>query len=143
MLKLSSLKRDLQKENEGDWVPVADWPGVCLKVRSIASKDYQVAREMLVTKLTRSLGRLPTSPEMEPMLGKLVAAHLLRGWKGIAGDDEKPLAYDPKVAVDMLADPAYRELEQQVILAASRIGDRDVEFVTDATKNSEQPSGTT
>lgn len=142
MLKISSIKRDIAKENEGDWVPVPEWPGVRLKVRSISSKDYQTGREMLMGKLTRTLGRTPTSPEMEPQLAKLIATHLLRGWEGIADDDDKPLEYSAKVALDLLADPSMRELEQQVIWAANRVGDREAEFTADATKNSAAPSAT-
>lgn len=140
-LKLSSIKRETDKD--GDWIDIPEWTGVRVKVRSINSRDYQIAREMLVGKLTRNLGRLPTTPEMEPALGKLVATHLLRGWDGLAGDDDKAIEYTPKLALEMLADPQMRALEEQVIWAANRIGDRDVEFTADAVKNSAAPSATT
>lgn len=140
-LKLSSIKRETDKD--GDWIDIPEWTGVRVKVRSINSRDYQIAREMLVGKLTRNLGRLPTTPEMEPALGKLVATHLLRGWDGLASDDDKAIEYTPKLALEMLADPQMRALEEQVIWAANRIGDRDVEFTADAVKNSAAPSATT
>ena len=93
-------------------------------------------------KLARTLGRLATSPEMEPMLGKLVATHLLRGWEGIDDDDGKPIEYSAKVGLEKLSDPDMNALEQQVIWAAIRTGDRDPEFTASATKNSEVPSAT-
>ena len=143
-LKLSSIKRDLAKENEGDWVDIPEWAGVRLKVRSINSRDYSIAREILVGKLARNFGRIPTSPEMEPALAKLVAQHLLRGWDGIiVGDGETPTEYSAKLALDLLVDPEMRDLEQQVIWAANRVGDRDAEFTVDAAKNSAVPSVTT
>lgn len=142
MLKLASIKRDLELENEGEWIDIAEWPGVRIKARSINSKDYQIARDMLVQRLTRTLGRVPTGPEMEPALGRLVAAHLLRGWEGIAGDDEAPIEYTPKTGVEYLTNAELRELEHQVIWAATRVGDREAQFTTAAIKNSAPPSGT-
>lgn len=140
MLKLSSIKSVIVEE--GEWVDSADWPGVRFKVRSINVRDYEQARELLVQKLMRSLKRVPTNVEMEPALGKLVARHLLRGWEGIAGDDEKPLEYTPEIGLEKLIDPEYAALEQQVIWAASRVAERDAEFTVDATKNSPAPSAT-
>jgi hypothetical protein len=142
-LKVSSIKRDLAKEDEGEWISIPEWAGVRFKVRSIASRDYQIAREMLLQKLGRQMGRSPTTPEMEPALGKLVARHLLRGWEGIAGDDESPVEYSPAQAIEYLCDPSMRELEQQVIWASTRVGEREVEFTADAVKNSAVPSATT
>lgn len=142
-IKLSSLKRDAAADKEGEWQDIAEWPGVRIKARSINSKDYQIAREMLVQRLTRQLGRLPTSPEMEPMLAKLVAVHLLRGWEGIDADDGKPIEWTAKVGQEMLSEPDNNALEQQVIWAAIRTGDRDPEFTVDAVKNSEPPFATT
>lgn len=142
-LKLSSIKADLAKEAEGDWVEIPEWPGVRLKVRSINSRDYQIAREMLVQKLTRHLGRSPTSPEMEPALAKLVAIHLARGWEGLVGDDGKTEEiYSQQRAIELIADPALRELEMQYIWCANRVGAQDAEFVADAIKNSAVPSAT-
>ena len=134
-LKLSSIKADLAKEAEGDWVSIPEWPGVRLKVRSINSKDYQTARELRVQKFVKDLGRLPTSIEMEPHVNRLAAAFLLIGWEGINGDDDQPLAYTPKTALELLSDPAMRELTMQVIWAANRVGVRDAEFTADAIKN--------
>lgn len=144
-LKLSSIKRDLVKEDEGEWIDAREWEGsgVRFKVRSIASRDYQIAREMLQQKLMRQIGRLPTAPEMEPALGKIVARHLLRGWEGIADDKGVAVEYSPTVALEYLADPTLRDLELQVILAASRVGEREAEFTADAIKNSAAPSAMT
>ena len=80
---------------------------------------------------------------MEPSLGKLVARHLLRGWEGIiVGDGDTPTEYTPQIALDLFADPEMVELERQTLWAATRVGERDVEFTVDAIKNSEKPSAT-
>ncbi|MEI9995092.1 MAG: hypothetical protein WDM91_10890 [Rhizomicrobium sp.] len=146
-LKISSLEHVV--DDEGEWEDIKVWgldpstqkyPRV--KVRSLLSKDYQTAREMLIQKETSNLGRAPTSPELEPALGELVATHLLRGWEGFDGDDGKSLAWSMKTGIDYLTNAAYRAVESQVILAASRVGDRDAKFTEAAAKNSEAPSAT-
>jgi hypothetical protein len=143
-LKLSSIAADLAKENEGDWVDISEWAGVRLKVRSINSKDYQIARETRVNKMIQSLGRLPLAPEMQPHIAKLAASFLLIGWEGvIVGDGDVPTEYSPAVAMELMTDPAMRPFVEQVIWAATRIGSRDAEFTSAAIKNSAQPSAMT
>lgn len=140
MLKLSSIKSIVA--DEGEWIDDTDWAGVKYKVRSINVRDYQIARELLIQKLIKALGRYPTGPEMEPGLGKLVARHLLRGWEGIAGDDDKALDFTPEIGLEKLTDPDFFALEQRVIWAATRVAERDAEFTVDAAKNSPAPSAT-
>lgn len=141
MLKLGSIKTP-DVSDEGVWVSIPEWPGVRFKVRRIGVRDYQIARELLVQKLSKALNRLPTSPEMEPALGKLVARHLLRGWEGIAGDDEKPLDWTPEVGLETLTDPEMKELEQKVIWAANSLEETNADFTLDAVGNSAKPSAT-
>lgn len=141
-LELSSIKRDLAREDEGEWIEIPEWPGIKLKVRSIQSRDYQVQRGLLEQRLQKALGRQPTMPEWEPALGKLVARHLLRGWEGLLLDGQ-PLEYSPDTAIAMFADRQWSGLEMQAIWAATRVGDRDAEFTVDATKNSAAPSAMT
>lgn len=134
-LKISSIAVDLAKEQEGDWVEIAEWPGVRLKVRSINSKDFQNAREQRQTKLIRDLGRLPYESESAPHLAKLVASFVLLGWEGIVDADDKPIEYTPQAALELLSDPAMRELVKQTIWAAGRVGSKDAEFTTAVVKN--------
>lgn len=141
-IKISSIAADLAKEAEGDWVDIAEWPGVRLKVRSINNKLFQNAREQRVSKLMKDLGRAPYQSEMEPHLAKLAASFLLLGWEGICGDDDASIPYTPQKSNELMTDPAMRSLVEQVIWAASRVGSRDAEFVVAATKNSAAPSAT-
>lgn len=143
MLKLNSVKRDLAREAEGEWIDIAEWPGVRLKVRSINNKDYTNARDAKMTALSRSLGRVPFEAEMAPHIAKLAASFLLLGWEGlIVGDGETPTEYGASIALEVLTDPAMSPLVAQVIWAAGRVGTREAEFVGDATKNSARPSAT-
>ena len=138
-LELNSIKKIVP--DDGAWMDVPDWPGVRLMVRSIETKDYQQQRELLVQRRMKDLRRAPTTPEMEPALSKLVARHLLRGWEGLS-EGGKPLDYSPETALEKLSDPAYSDLKDQVVLAATLVGQRDAEFNADAEKKSHAPSAT-
>lgn len=141
MLKLGSIKTP-DASDEGVWVDVPEWPGVRFKVRRIGSRDYQIARELLVQRKSKALQRVPTSPEMEPELGKLVARFLLRGWEGIAGDDEKSLDWTPEVGLETLTDPSMGQLERMVLWAASSLEETNADFTLAAVGNSKTPSAT-
>jgi hypothetical protein len=137
LIKLASLKADLSREEDGEWIDVAEWPGVALNVRSIHSADYRTARDLLAQRLTRKLGRLPTSVEQDAEMPKLYARHLLRGWRGL------DVEYSEAMAAEIITDPDYYKLVEQVLWASTRVGDQDVEFTQAAIKNSAAPSVTT
>lgn len=139
MLKIDSIKTP-EASDDGDWVKIPEWEGVEFLVRRLGSRDYQIARELLVQKKSKALQRMPTSPEMEPELGKLVSRHLLRGWKGIADGSGKEITWSPDVGLEMLTDPSLRELESKVIWAAGTLDDTNAEFTTAAVGNSDRPS---
>ncbi len=128
-IKLSSLKNNSERQTDGEWVEVPEWPGVSLKVRSIQCHDFRMARDILQQKLIRKLGRLPTSVEMDEHSPKLYAKHLLRGWNGF------DIEYSEDTALDILSDPEHAPLREQIVFAASRVGDSDIEFTADAEKN--------
>jgi hypothetical protein len=58
----------------------------------------------------------------------------LRGWEGLIGDDEKAIAFSPKRPSNLLSDPAYAALENQVIRGIN-VGEVDAEFTEAAAKN--------
>ncbi len=136
-VRLSSIKADLKREDEGEWIAVAEWPGVEFLVRSIHNAEYRTARDLLVQRMTRQLGRVPIAAELERELPKLYARHLLRGWRGFDED------YSADLAAEKPADPEFYPLAEQVLWASTRVGERAVEFVAAAEKNSAPPSATT
>jgi hypothetical protein len=144
MLKLSNIKSDLVRENEGDWVDIPDLPGVSLKVRSVEASDYRMARDIVVQKFARKYGRKPIPPDVQTVaFGKLYAEYLLLDWKGIVDDGGQPIVLTKDVAREHLTDPEYRRLVQAVEWAAGTIAEADLEFIADASKNSVKPSATT
>jgi hypothetical protein len=143
MLKLSSLKADLQKEEEGDWVDAPDLPGVRLKVRSLEYKQYRIARDIKVQHLMRKYGRKPIPPDVQTKeYGKLYADHILLDWEGLAEDDGKPVAFTKELALELLRDPEFRKLTSAVEWAASQVAETEQEFLEASAKNSPAPSAT-
>ncbi len=134
-VKLSSLKADLKREEEGDWIDYPDWPGVRFKVSSINKPAYTIARDLLLQKMARkSKGKPQDRNKTTPEFGRLYAEHILHDWEGF----DEP--YTPELARQHLTDPAYRDLVFAVEWCAAKIGEVDAEFLEDAGKNSEPPS---
>lgn len=129
-IKLGSLKADLKRESDGDWVKVPDLPGVELKVRSTNYAPYQVALQAMIRRFRKRYGTDPVPPEEDGAeTGKLYATHLLVDWRGF------DVPYDAGTAMSALSDPAYRELRSHVGWAASQVGRIEAEFVEEAVGN--------
>lgn len=134
-IKIASLKADLAKEAAGDWIEYPDWPGVAFNVRSLNSPAYTTARDIMIQRFRRKYPRkAPPANEMIEEAGKIYCKHILFGWRGF------DVEYTPEVALEMLTDPAYRAIVAAVEWCAGQVAQLDIEFVEDATPNSERPS---
>lgn len=143
MLKLSSLKADLARENDGAWMDVPEWPGVSLKVRGLNYPAYELARNTgAQIRARKTKNAASTSAESTAFFGRLYAEHILLDWKGLVSDDRQMVPYSKERALEILTDPAFREFVAAVESAAARVAQVDVEFIEGAAKNSEQPSAT-
>lgn len=137
-IKLSSIKADLKREHEGDWVEIPDLPGVRLKVRGFSYGPYQIAKNLVEQKWIRKYGKDPVAPDVQDRdNGKLYVDHILLDWEGF----DEP--YTKERAMEILTDPAFRELAGHVRYAGMRVAARDIEFTEEAAKNSGAPSGGT
>lgn len=134
-IKLASLKADLAKEAEGEWIDYPDWPGVAFNVRSLNASAYTTARDIMIQRLQRKYSR-KTPPEavMIEEAGKVYCKHVLFGWRGL------DVEYTPEMALEVMTDPAYRAVVAAVEWCAGQVAKLDVEFIEDATPNSERPS---
>lgn len=136
-IKLSSLKADLQREADGDWVEYPDLPGVSFCVRSLQHPAYKIQRDILLQKLARKYkGKPVPTEESSREFGRLYATHILLGWRGFDID------YSTEVAMETLTDPAFRDVVAAVEWCAARVGETTVEFVEEMAKNSVTPSAT-
>jgi len=147
LLKLSSLERDIQAENEGEWVPVKKWfgldpddpngftelPNLKFKVRSGNYQPYKIARQKAAERFEEMKTDYPDGiPDdlAESEAGKLIAEHLLLGWEGL------DVEYTPEVAIAALKKPAASVHRNMVLFCVSKVGRRKAEFVETAAKNS-------
>jgi hypothetical protein len=134
-VKLSSLRADLKREEDGDWVEYPDWTGVRFKVSSLNKPAYTIARDLLLQKVARkSKGKPQDRNKLTPEFGRLYADHILHDWEGF----DEP--YSPDLARQYLTNPEFRDLVAAVEWCASKVGETDVEFLEDAGKNSVPPS---
>lgn len=133
VVKLASLRADLDKEAKGTWEQALDLipdEDVSFLVSSIHLPAYTIARDLLFQRLARTYKKKPV-PErvLIAELGKLFADHLLHGWKGF------DVEYTPEAALELLTDPANRLLVKAIESCAGKAGEVEMEFVEEAAKN--------
>lgn len=143
-LSLKSLAADLKAENEGEMITVtsADFPKlqepIKLKVRSTNYTPFNTAVQSKRQSIIKQFGDAADAPadELAIAMGEAMAEHILLGWDGI--DEE----FTPALAREILTDPAQRDFRGLVLLAAGRVGQREVKYIEAAAKNSAPPSAT-
>lgn len=130
LVKLSSLLVDVPAQSAGQW-QAAPWPGVRFRVRSTEYEPYKQEREQEIERLAaiHGQGKIPDAVWL-PVLGRLLARHILLEWDGL----DAP--YDADVARDTLGSIEGGLLRGAVIAAGQRVGFRDLEFVVQLEKNS-------
>lgn len=137
-LKLSSIKANLKRQHEGDWIAYDPWPGVRFKVSSFTSPAYRHAAQIMAEKIAKD--HKPTSELtledftlrdklMHERNGDLLAEHILHGWEGI--DEE----YSEELARERLTDPEFEALNLAVRSCAIKLSDINAEFVGQVEKN--------
>lgn len=138
VVKLESLKANLQKERDGDWVPdKLIGPDVAFLVRSTNYAPFRIARDAVNAKLQRKYKDEPVPDEVSAKAyGELAVEHLLLDWRGI------DVEFTPEVASEVLTDEAYRSFRSAVYFAATKSGQGEIEFVEETIKNSGTPSAT-
>jgi len=136
MIKLSAFASNLKAEADGEWVEIAELPGVKFKVRGIGYPPFQTDLKLVRARLIRKYpGTKPIPAEEEDVEnGRLYAKHLLLDWQGIEE------GYTPELAMQALTDPASRQLRGQVAWCASRVGAAPIEAM-DILGNSNAASG--
>jgi hypothetical protein len=130
MLELKSLKNDLKAEREGAWVPCPEWEGVSFKVRSIEAPEFTLARDALLRRLSKKHKGDPIPPDdLTKEIGTLYARHILLEWTGM---DE---VYSDDRALEVLTDPAYRQVAKAIEDCSIKVGKSDAQFIEASVKN--------
>lgn len=123
-IKLTSLKVDLQRELQGDWMPSIGLAGVEFNVSSLHIPAYVTDRDLLSMRLAKKYKGEPVpTDERTREIGKLYAKHILHGWRGL--DTE----YTPEFALEVLTNPEYRIVVAEIESCAARLGEPQIEFV--------------
>jgi hypothetical protein len=138
VVKLASLKADLDLEEKGEWqqaleiIPDTD---VWFRVSSINLPAYTMARDLLQQRWARVYKKTPVPDNIiNAEIGHLFAIHLLHEWKGF------DVPYSPETAIELLSDPANRTMIKAVETCASQVAQIEIEFVGKEAKNSGTPS---
>lgn len=131
-ISLNSIRANLTRETDGDWVEIFSLPGVALKARGYSYGPFQAAMSVVRARWIRSYGSVEGTPNHVASrdLGRLYAQHLLLDWRGF----DEP--FNPATIVDLLTDPEMRELRQAISYAAEKVAETETVFVEDAVKNS-------
>lgn len=134
-VKLSSLKADLQREKNGDWVPYPFWKGVRFNVSTLMDPEYETARDLMFKDLAKQYGDAKIPQEVvSAKLGALYCDFILHNWDGL--DTE----YSSDVARETLTDPEYRAMVSAVEWCATKLSEVNVEFTAAEEGNSLPPS---
>lgn len=146
-LKLSSLKSNLKRQFDGDWVDYPIWPGVRFNVSSSKSPDYQAASRKTAERFAKKYkGEDIPIDELSEANAKDVANHLLHGWDGLDESYSEELALARMTEIEFDGDEplglAYESLIDAVLWCANKLARVDAEYIADVEKNSEAPSDT-
>lgn len=135
-IDLNSLRSDLKREREGDWIEIPDLPGVEYCVRSNNYQPFQDAWNALIARNNKryGIGRAVPQDAWGRDFGALLAEHLLLGWKGF------DVEYSEDDALMRLTAEEWRILRETVLWASQQVGQAQIEFVEDAGKNSARSS---
>lgn len=137
-IKLSSLKADLKREAEGDWIDFPDWVGVSFHVASPLAPAFATARDLKLQELSkRHKGKDIPTAEADAANADLYATYILKGWKGL------DVEYTPDMGREICTKPEYRNVFNAIIWCSGRLSRIEEEFVEDETKNSSASSATT
>jgi len=112
-----SYGTDLKMETEGQWFDLALIDGVKVKVARAGNPSYKKALKRLYKPYTKQLRRgKDVAQEVEDRIQlDLLIDTLLKDWKGMPGDDGNDVVFDKKIARELLSDPIYKELKEEII----------------------------
>ena len=134
-VSLKSVARDVKAEREGEWRESQLFPGVSYKVKSFNDPHFRRARDSFQERKQRKFGNKPADPEWgDSEFGKVIAQHLLVDWSGF--DQE----FSAELAHEILADPQYRDVADDVVAAARNVGDPDLVQAEEDQGNSRRSS---
>jgi hypothetical protein len=131
VLKLSSLRVDIKREREGEWVTSKQFEGISYQVRSTNSPEYVSAQQKSLRAIQVLIrdNKPIDQDKLHADEARIVVQYLLLAWKGL--DEE----FSEEVALTELVEPAARPLLNDIIECASRVGRNELEYIEQDAKN--------
>lgn len=120
---------------DGAWVDgFEEAPGVGFFVRGFSSDAVQQALATAQLKARTDAGRILTTEEMSAIATRVLAEVALLDWRGLT-DEEVPVPFDRKLAVQWLTSRGGKRLAMLVFAASQRIDTDTEKFIDQASKN--------
>lgn len=107
-MRLSDLKIDAEKKQNGVWIPVEDLKA-SFKVRGVGNYDWLAVEERETRSIRlaeRVKDRLPPALQRQVLISCILEAGLL-DWKGVTDDDDKDIPFSKERADEVLRDPDF------------------------------------
>jgi hypothetical protein len=115
MARIDAVRSDLNKENQGVWVPYQ--MGIELKVARLGNPAYQQALVTLTEARKALLGCMELSDDQRADVQKeAVARTVLLDWRGIEDDEGNPIPYSPDQALLWFRDPELWRLYTFILM---------------------------
>lgn len=135
MAKLSAIKADMSKVEEGQWTTYS--AGIQLRIASTSSTAYRQARNDILKPYMRMTRQRTIDPDRVVELLKPAAArHLLLDWRYIEDENGKAIKYSPEKALEFFNDPALKDLYDFVLEVAGESELYRQQAADDEAKNS-------
>jgi hypothetical protein len=113
MARLNRIATSTERAADGQWVEFCpaqgDEPALELKIARIGNPRYAQRLQELVRPHRRKV-RMGFDEDMEQFVKVAVAECVLVDWRGLEGEDGKPIPYSKEKSVELLTDPIYSDL---------------------------------
>ena len=120
---------------DGAWVDgFEEAPSVGFFVRGFSSDAVQQALATAQLEARQKAGRILTTEEMSAIATRVLAEVALLDWRGLT-DEEVPVPFDRKLAVQWLTSRGGKRLAMLVFAASQRIDTDTEKFIDQASKN--------
>lgn len=132
-MKISKLKTDPSKEENGVWVSMGD--NLRIKVARLSSEGYKSYLRKIGTPY-RSAARSGNMDEKiaADLVKQAIANKILLGWENLEEDDGTPIVYSPQKALQLFQES--NDFLEMVRAAADDIDNFRTELMVDAKGNS-------
>jgi hypothetical protein len=134
--KLSAIRTDLKRAEEGTWVPFAEGIEVC--IASLNTERFKAARRRLLKPHVRELraGTAEAGERILELIKPAVARFIVVDWRNLQDDEGEPIPYSPEKCLELFHDPTLQDFYAWVLNTAGESELFRQELLDDAEKNS-------